>query len=125
MGDETLTGVHLPPPIPGERGAYVRAISRARAEWPLAEAAVRMLVEQGRIVLAAVAVGGVAPVPLRLPAVENALAGRPPTAAVLAEAGALADVGASPRPMTIYKGPLLVGVVVEALERASGHHTIA
>ena len=57
---------------------------------------------------------------LRLPAVEHALTGRAPTAAVLAEAGALAAAGANPLPMTVYKGRLLVGAVVEALERASG-----
>jgi xanthine dehydrogenase YagS FAD-binding subunit len=118
LGEDLLTAVELPPPVRGERGAYFRATSRAYAEWPLAEAVARIVVEDGQIVAAAVAAGGVAPVPLRLPAVEAALVGRAPTPDVLAEAGSLAAADANPLPMTVYKGRLLVGTVTEVLERA-------
>jgi xanthine dehydrogenase YagS FAD-binding subunit len=115
---ELLTAVELPPPADGERGAYVRAISRTYAEWPLAEAVVRLVVADGHITRAGVAVGGVAPVPLRLPAVEAALTGRPPGAELFAAAGERAAEGATPLPMTGYKAALLAGTVTEALERA-------
>jgi len=117
--DELLTAVHLPAPAPGERAAYHRAITRTYAEWPLVEAVARLVVVNGEIAVAGVAVGGVAPVPLRLPAVEAALVGRPPTPEVLAAAAALAAEGAAPLPMTGYKVPLLVGTVQEVLERAA------
>ncbi len=117
---ELIARVALPPPVAGERGAYFRTISRAEAEWPLAEAAARVAVEGGRFTLGRVAVGGVAPVPLALPQVEAALQGAAATAATIESAAALAVVGADPLPMTAYKLPLLVGTVQEALERALG-----
>lgn len=117
---DLLTTVRLPPPAAAELGGYFRAISRTYAEWPLAEAVVRLVLDGGRIAMAAVAAGGVAPVPLRLSAVEAALTGRPATAEVFTEAAARAADGANPLPLTGYKARLLVGTVTEALERAAG-----
>jgi xanthine dehydrogenase YagS FAD-binding subunit len=116
---ELLTRIHLPPPAPGERAAYFRVISRAYAEWPLAEALVRLGIDSGSVAWAAVAVGGVAPVPLRLPGVEAALRGGPATAEAFAAAAARAVDGANPLPLTGYKAALLTAAVTEALERAT------
>jgi xanthine dehydrogenase YagS FAD-binding subunit len=113
-----LSAVVLPPPQRGEKSACVRTIARARAEWPLVEAVARLGVVDGRIAWASVAVGGVAPVPLALPAVERALVGAAPTPAALTKAAALATDGAAPLPMTGYKLALLEGTVQDALERA-------
>jgi xanthine dehydrogenase YagS FAD-binding subunit len=124
--DELLTRITMPRPAPDERAAYFRVTSRAYAEWPLAEVVARLGSNSGAgggtISWAAIAVGGVAPVPLRLPRVEAALAGRPATAETFAEAGALAAEGANPLPMTGYKAPMLTGAVTEALERAAAPH---
>ena len=124
--DELLTRVTLPPPVPGEYAAYFRATSRAHTEWPLVEAVVRLRIDQGEgdeigtVAWAGIAVGAVAPVPLRLPRVEAALAGQPVTVAAFAAAATHAAEGANPLPMTGYKSALLVGTVTEALERAVG-----
>ncbi len=118
-GDEVLVGARLPAPWPDERGAYVRAAGRQLAEWPLVEAVVRLAVGDV-ITRAAVAVGGVAAVPLRLPEVEAALVGHAPTAAVVAAAAAAATARCTPLPQTGYKVPLLVGTVQSALEEALG-----
>ena len=64
--------------------------------------------------------GGIAPVPLRLAAVEAALQGQPASAANIASAAALAVAGAKPLPMTGYKLDLLQGVVHDLLERLAG-----
>jgi xanthine dehydrogenase YagS FAD-binding subunit len=117
---ELLTHVTLPPPVPGERAAYFRAISRTYAEWPLVEAVVRLSVHDGLITSAAVAVGGVAPVPLRLPAAEAVLTGQPVSAEVFAAAGSAATEGANPLPQTGFKRTLLTGTVMETLHRAAG-----
>lgn len=114
-----LSHVVLPPPRPREQAAYFRAISRARSEWPLVEVLVRLVIEDGTITFARVAMGGVAPVPLRLPKVEAALAGKPADAETFAAAATLATEGAKPLPMTGYKLPLIEGTVLETLERAS------
>jgi xanthine dehydrogenase YagS FAD-binding subunit len=114
-----LTHVVLPPPQPREQAAYFRTISRARSEWPLVEVLVRLVVDGGTVSFARVAMGGVAPVPLRLPAVEAALVGKPASAETFAAAAAIATQGASPLPMTEYKVALVEGTVLETLERAS------
>jgi xanthine dehydrogenase YagS FAD-binding subunit len=117
---ELLTAVRLPEPAAGETAAYQRATSRALAEWPLVEAVARLVIRDGAVTLAAVAVGGVAPVPLRLTEVELALQGNPSTPEVLAAAAGKAAAGATPLPMTSYKVPLLVATVQDVLHRAAG-----
>jgi xanthine dehydrogenase YagS FAD-binding subunit len=116
---ELLTAVTRPPPVNGEWAAYFRATSRTAAEWSLAEAVARIVVADGLVTVAAIAVGGVAPVPLRLPRVEAALSDRPAVAATIAAACKLVDEGANPLPMTAYKAALLLGAITEALERAT------
>jgi xanthine dehydrogenase YagS FAD-binding subunit len=115
---EILTGVLMPPPLTGERAAYFRATSRALAEWPLVEAVVRLVVTGDAIEVARVAVGGVAPVPLRLEPVEEALTDRPASPDVLEQAASLAATDATPLPMTGYKVDLLTATVFETLRRA-------
>lgn len=116
---ELLTQVILPPPIDGARAAYFRATSRAQAEWPIAEVMVRLRVTEGSIDFARVAVGGVANIPMRLAAVESALEGKPAIETTLQAAAGLATEGARPLPGTEYKAQILVGAVLEALERAA------
>jgi len=113
-----LAQVVLPAPRAGEQSAYMRAISRARAEWPLVEVLARVAVEAGKITWARIAVGGVAPVPMRLPAIETALVGAPADAAALDDIAARAKDGATSPPMAAYKLDLLQGSIVDALERA-------
>lgn len=113
-----LLRIHLPAPTPSERAAYFRAISRARAEWPLVESVVRLVVIEGQIRLARVGLGGVAPIPLRLPEVEARLEGQPATDESLRAAAALASKGTTPLPMTGYKVPLIEGTVYETLQQA-------
>jgi CO/xanthine dehydrogenase FAD-binding subunit len=119
LGDhELLTAVQMPTPLEGERSAYFRATSRAMAEWPLVEAIVRLAVSDGTIEFARVAVGGVAPIPLRLQRVEEALTGRPASPDVVERAASLAAERASPLPMTRYKAALLPPTVRGTLDRA-------
>lgn len=115
-----LTAVLLPPALPGERAACRRATSRAHAEWPLVEAAARLALDGATVTHAAVAAGGVARVPLRLPEVEAALIGREATPEVLAEAAATVLARCRPLPQTGYKATLFRDTVLEALERALG-----
>jgi xanthine dehydrogenase YagS FAD-binding subunit len=114
-----LTAIRLGPPRAGERTAYVRASNRAYAEWALVEVSVRlMLAPSGEITFVRVTAGAVAPTPLRLRDVEDALLGSKPEDEELAAAAKLARNHANPLPMTGYKLDLLEGSVLEALERA-------
>ncbi|MCA9701304.1 MAG: FAD binding domain-containing protein, partial [Myxococcales bacterium] len=114
-----ITAVFLPAPWALERSAYVRASNRSRAEWALVEVSVRLVLDDDdRITAAAVAAGAVAPKPLRLQAVEQALVGQRARPKTLADAAALASRGAKPLAQTAYKPGLLEGTVLTALERA-------
>lgn len=107
---DVVTHVVLPAAVPGEKSSYFRAIQRKRAEWALVEVVVRLGAAGARV-----AVGGVANVPLRLPAVEAALdAGEP-----FEKAAAKAKEGSRPLPMTWYKLDVMVGAVTCALEASS------
>lgn len=117
---ELLRSIRMPPPVKGERAAYVRLMSREWAEWPLIECVARLVVDKDVIRLARVAAGAVANVPLRLTHVERALEGRPPTAATLEAAAELATEGSAPLPQTVYKLPMLRGTALDALEKALG-----
>ncbi|MFD4243973.1 FAD binding domain-containing protein [Streptomyces sp. NPDC058525] len=121
--DRILTGVRLPTSLPGERAAYHRSISRAHAEWPLVEATARLVLDGTTVTHAAVAAGGVARVPLRLPEVEAALIGREATPGQLAAAAAKVLTRCRPLPQTGYKAALFRDTVLEALEQAAAPST--
>jgi xanthine dehydrogenase YagS FAD-binding subunit len=116
---EAIRSIALPAPLAGERALYKRAISRTHAEWPLVELCVRAVIADGRFKFVRIAAGGIAPVPLRLTAVEAALGGAAATSAVIADAAKKAISGAKPLPMTGYKLDLLQGLVRDLLEQAA------
>jgi xanthine dehydrogenase YagS FAD-binding subunit len=119
--DEVLTRVALPTPVPGERAAYFRAISRFEAEWPLAEAVCRVVRDDdGRVTQCGLAIGGVAPTPLRLESVEALVVGSSLDDDTLSAAAAAAAEGANPLPETGYKVQLVEATVGEVLERVRG-----
>lgn len=118
---DVLVAVYLPPPLEGERAAYRRVTSRALAEWPTVEAVCRLaLDEENRISVARVAVGGVAPIPLRRPEVEDALVGVSASDRTAIERAARrATEGADPLPQTSHKVPLLEALVADVVESAA------
>lgn len=115
---EVLTHVTLPPPTGGERAAYYRAISRFEAEWPLVEAVVRVVRDgAGTVTACGLAIGGVAPTPLRLSAVEQIVVGSILDDETLTAAAEAATRGATPLTETAYKVELIAATVLEVLER--------
>ena len=116
---EILTKVNLPKPVADERASYFRSISRARAEWALVEASVRLVIDDSdTITMAKVAIGGVAHVPMLLPKVNAALEGQKANDETFEAAAKIAIEGANPLPQTQYKIPLIYGTVLETLQRA-------
>lgn len=116
--DQLVTGVELPPPMPGETAAHHRATARSRAEWPLVEVVARISNSGGVISEAVVAAGAVARTPVRLTGVERELVGGPATGdPPPAALESVADL-CSPLPGNGYKVELLRATVTEVLERA-------
>jgi xanthine dehydrogenase YagS FAD-binding subunit len=118
---QLITAIVLPEAVEGETGGYVRAISRFEAEWPLAEAAVRVVLSpNGTVSDIGVAVGGVANTPLRLKEIEAVLNNRKLTDEAIGSAAQLVASRCTPLPNTQYKVPLLVSVISDALLQARG-----
>lgn len=114
---ETITAVDIPAPVSDERAIYLRAISRAYAEWPLAEVVARAQIKDGAFRSVRLAAGGIAPVPLRLAAAEAMANGASANSETVARVARAAIEGASPLPMTDYKVALLEGLIQDALSR--------
>lgn len=99
---EILVSVRCPLPAAGSGSAYLRHTPRAELDIAVVGAAAALTLAGGRITAARVALGAVAPTPLRLARVEEALCGNAATAETLATAAALAaeDV----RPISDQRG---------------------
>jgi xanthine dehydrogenase YagS FAD-binding subunit len=74
-----------------------------------------MAVSGNRIARIRIAVNGAAARPLRLKAVEDAVVGKPPSAATGEMAGKLAVQGAVPLQFNAYKIPLMRNLVMRAI----------
>ena len=114
---EVIAAIHVPAPWDGERGAYFRAISRFEAEWPLVECVVRGRFDGDVVAACGIGLGGVATVPLRMSAAEEALTGAPLDDATIERVATVCTSGTSPLPETRYKVPLIAATVRETLER--------
>ena len=80
----------------------------------------RLRVENGLIIEARLAAGGVAPLPWRLNRSEAALIGRPPEAQAIAAAGDLAIEDARPLAYNGFKIELLRNAVMRVLQTIGG-----
>jgi xanthine dehydrogenase YagS FAD-binding subunit len=117
---ELVTQVLVPPLPWAKRSAYLKVRDRQSYEFALASAAVALDLKGRRIQDARVAVGGVGTVPWRLPTVEAALRGRPPTPDVFVDAAVLAADGARALAHDGFKVTLVQRTIVRALVELVG-----
>ena len=114
---DLLTGVRIPTPVVETVSTYLKITDRAA--WTHAEVSVAVVlqVEGARIQTASVVLGGVAPMPWRLPEVEQWLRGQALSAPVAGQAGALAIAQAQPLAKNGHKVPMTSAAVERALLR--------
>lgn len=108
---ELITSVEVPLLPEGARSGYLKVRDRASYEFALASAAVALVITDGVIQEARVALGGLATVPWRSRAAEDVLRGAAAEAALS---------GASPRPGNAFKVQLGRRTVVRALATVAG-----
>ena len=95
--DEMLVSLHFPPPPPGFGARYIRFIPRNEMDIAVAGAGVSVVLNNGTIESARVALAAVAPTPLVVEEAGQALAGKPADdASAIAEAGRIAKEAARP-----------------------------
>ena len=112
---ELLTAIRLPGTWAGAHFYFEKVADRNVWDFPLVNVASAAVMSGDTVTRLRIAVNGVAPTPLRLPAVENAVRGRRRDEATAAAAGELAIAGAVPLHHNAYKVPLLRNLVKRAV----------
>ena len=109
--DEVLTSIEIPAARAGMRSTYHKIMDREAWTHAVVSVAVVLDLENNVCRSARIVLGGVAPVPWRVPEAEKALVGQTLTPELAARAGALAIAGAQPLAKNAYKVPLTKSVV--------------
>ena len=104
--DEVLAGVQLAPTHPGRRSTYNKVLDREAWTHAIVSAAVVLDMDKEVCQRARLVLGGVAPIPWRLPNVERLLIGQRITPELAAKAGDAAIVGAQKLSKNAYKLPM-------------------
>lgn len=118
--DDLITEIHVPASPLAAHSTYLKFKERESLDFALASVAAcvqlgaNKTVSQARIVL-----GGVAPIPWRVPEAEKFLVGKTLSGDVLTETAKLALAGAEPLEKNAYKIPLTQTLVRRALGKAA------
>ncbi len=112
---ELLTGVRIPLPSASTVSTYNKIMDRAA--WTHAEVGVATVIQRSgnEIDSARIVLGGVAPIPWRVEAVEAFLQGKQISSAVAHEAGELAIAEAQPLAKNRHKLPMTVAAIEDAI----------
>jgi xanthine dehydrogenase YagS FAD-binding subunit len=117
---ELITRIRIPLPPRGTRSGYLKVRDRASYEFALTSAAAALLLEDGTIVRARLALGGVGTIPWRALEAEEILYGAPATSRTF-RAAAQAALG---HPFTVagtaFKVELAERTIVRILHTVSG-----
>ena len=109
--EDVLADIRLPAPRPGMRSAYHKVMDREA--WTHAVVSVAVVLEMNQDICrgAHIVLGGVAPVPWRVPEAEGLLIGQRVTRELAHEVGEAAVEGARPLSKNGYKVPLTRSLV--------------
>jgi xanthine dehydrogenase YagS FAD-binding subunit len=118
---EIVTAVTLPAAPATARSTYLKAMDRKVWAFATVGVAAWLVVDDGRIGDARIALGGVAPIPWRVPDAEQVLVGEAPSDALFERAAGVALEDAVPLAKNGYKIPLLRTLIRRALVVATGH----
>ena len=112
---ELLTGVRIPLTSPNTFSTYHKVMDRAA--WTHAEVGVATVIQRdgNQVQNARVVLGGVAPIPWRVQAVESFLEGKQISQAVAREAGEIAISEAQPLQHNAHKLPMTAGAIEAAI----------
>jgi xanthine dehydrogenase YagS FAD-binding subunit len=117
--DEVVADITLPHSAPATRSGYHKVMDREVWTHAIVSAAVVLQMDGSVCRNARIVLGGVAPVPWRLPAVEQLLAGQRITPELAAKAGETAVEGARPLQKNRYKVPMTQALVARAIQEVA------
>jgi xanthine dehydrogenase YagS FAD-binding subunit len=117
--DDIITEIFVPASALATHSTYLKFKERESLDFALASVAAAVQLGANKTVRdARLVLGGVAPIPWRVPAAEKFLVGKQLSADVLAEAGKIALAEAKPLEKNAYKIPLAQTLVRRALAKA-------
>lgn len=109
--DEILAAVEFPAARPGMRSAYHKVMDREAWTHAIVSAAIVLEMDKDVCHSARIVLGGVAPIPWRVPEAEKLLTGQRITPELSAKAAEAAVAGANPLAKNAYKVPLTREIV--------------
>ncbi len=116
---ELITGVRVPPLAKGARTIYLKQGEKESFDWPLADVALTLEIQDGRCTRASIVLGAAAPVPMRARAAEDALNGQAITEKTARAAARAAMRGATPLSENNYKIPIFETLIRRAILQAA------
>jgi Aerobic-type carbon monoxide dehydrogenase, middle subunit CoxM/CutM homologs len=118
--DEIITEVFVPSSPLAARSTYLKFKERDSLDFAMSSVAVALQMNGKTVKDARIVLGGVAPIPWRVPDAEKFVTGKELTNDVLQEAGKIALAHAEPLSKNAYKIPLTQTLVRRALAKAAG-----
>jgi NADPH-dependent glutamate synthase beta subunit-like oxidoreductase/CO/xanthine dehydrogenase FAD-binding subunit len=113
--DEVVKEIQIPKPQNGAQQKYLKFTLRTPIDFAIVSVASVMTIERGMCVDARIALGAVAPGPVRARAAEEVIIGRPIDEHRAAEAAEQAVAGAQPLSMNAYKVEIAKTLVKRAI----------
>jgi xanthine dehydrogenase YagS FAD-binding subunit len=120
---DLLTAIRIPATWAGAEFYFEKIRDRQVWDFPLVNIASALKVSGSTIQALSIAVGAVAAIPVKLTAVEAAVAGKPRTRETAEMAGRMAVEGAQPLAHNGYKIPLMRNLVARAIRGAGAATT--
>jgi CO/xanthine dehydrogenase FAD-binding subunit len=114
--DELIEEFLIPTPNPASRQSYHKFRIRNSIDFPIISVAFCATIESGRMHNVRMVLGAVAPIPLRMRAVEQLLEGQAPDAAIAAKAAELATKDAQPLARNKAKVEILKALINRAIQ---------
>ena len=119
--DELITEIHVPASKFAAHSTYLKFKERDSMDFAIAAVAAAVTLGANKTVTEArLVLGGVAPIPWRVPRAEVALIGKTLNSEVLESVAGIALAGAKPLAKNAYKIPLTQTLVRRALAKAGG-----
>ncbi len=113
--NEFVSEIIVPAPKPNTKGIYIKVRERDSIDFAMASVAVNMTLSGKTCQEASVVLGGVAPVPWRVPDVEQYLKGKQITESIAMEAAQRALQEADPMSDNEYKIEMTRNIVTQAI----------
>lgn len=118
--EEIVTEVFVPSTPLAARSTYLKFKERDSLDFAMASVAAAIQMNGNTVKDARIVLGGVAPIPWRVPAAEKSLIGRALNKESIAEAAKIALADAKPLEKNAYKVPLAQTLVRRALAKVGG-----